>query len=99
MRLGEGHDLAWLKFLRLGSEFQVGLKLVPFSSAPWDGARDPRDAFLPVPTGLYAFCQSLVKHGCILPISSLSTVMSQGQLGRDFFNFLTAMCSSPGGGI
>lgn len=69
----------------------AGFRLGSSSSLPAQhhgrGARNPRDAFLPVPTGLYTFCQPLVKHGCILPLSSLSTVMSQGQLGRDFCTF------------
>lgn len=60
------------------------MKLAPFNSALQDNAVNPRDAVFPAGTGLWTFCQSLVKHSWILPISLLGTGagMSQAEPGN-----------------
>lgn len=59
--------------LPLGPEFEVTIQLAPFNSVLPDNAVNPRDAVFPAGAGLWTFCQSLVKHSWILPISLLGT--------------------------
>lgn len=70
--------------LPLGTEFWVTFKLAPFNSALQDIAANPRDAVFPAAAGLWTFCQALIKHIWVLPISLLGTDvgMSQAEPGN-----------------